>query len=461
MFYIFSTCFFAANGLENLLKCKSANVVILEENEKIRIEIKRVNRLYVYIHDDDYSLLNSIDFIAYIINTNKNKDLDIVIIASCSSMWLWDTLRRQSHNKHSLNKVKLISTKIPIFQLYQFIDEDFKNYPNLQQLNILDSDVCQQRIEGLNRSELLVLAKFLGGVKISQLSQILIKSPTTLHAQKKTGLMKMKKSNTVLHTGYPAFKDSDLYNLSSFEIEFIHAIYSRQLYALFQPVTDENRILYGCEILSRWNRKDKILLPGDFLPNIHSEYAWLLLTAFLLKEAVDMINKYDGRFLLTININTIVANHENFLEMMKAAKQKLKNDILAEKLVLEFEETIYLKKESKAVDNINNIQRLGFKIYLDDCYSESSAFFPARLIKFDGYKLDISIVNDLMHDVHALNLIKGLVYYCSISGAKCIAEGVDSLDKFKKLSSIGVLFFQGYLISPPLTHINLSRLFDL
>ncbi len=43
---------------------------------------------------------------------------------------------------------------------------------------------------------------------------------------------------------------------------------------------------------------------------------------------------------------------------------------------------------------------------LDDCFSRSSVLFPVRTVRFNEYKLDISIVNDLQRDPHALALIK-------------------------------------------------------
>ena len=71
--------------------------------------------------------------------------------------------------------------------------------------------------------------------------------------------------------------------LTPFEREFIHAIHSRQIFPVFQPIVDERLRLQGIEILSRWRKDGVVLPPGEFLPHIHSEYAWLLLTAFVLQ----------------------------------------------------------------------------------------------------------------------------------------------------------------------------------
>ncbi|HIA9329500.1 TPA: hypothetical protein ACWSSV_004977, partial [Klebsiella pneumoniae] len=72
------------------------------------------------------------------------------------------------------------------------------------------------------------------------------------------------------------YPKSDLFNkavLTACEREFIHAIHSRQIFPVFQPIVDDNLRVQGFEILSRW-RKDNIVLKSDeFLLHIHSEYA--------------------------------------------------------------------------------------------------------------------------------------------------------------------------------------------
>ncbi|MFV5930472.1 EAL domain-containing protein, partial [Klebsiella aerogenes] len=96
--------------------------------------------------------------------------------------------------------------------------------------------------------------------------------------------------------------------------------------------------------------------------------------------------------------------------------------------------------------------------FLDDCFSHSSVMFPVRTARFSGYKLDMSIVNDFQRDPHALVLIKSLVYYCQLTQNRCIAEGVDSLEKFNQLKALGVDRFQGYLFSPPVTREHLGEI---
>ena len=49
--------------------------------------------------------------------------------------------------------------------------------------------------------------------------------------------------------------------LSAFEREFVHAIHCRQVFPVFQPITDGRLMLKGIEVLSRWRRSGSVLLP--------------------------------------------------------------------------------------------------------------------------------------------------------------------------------------------------------
>ena len=176
-----------------------------------------------------------------------------------------------------------------------------------------------------------------------------------------------------------------------------------------------------------------------------------MLTAFVLREAVENINLHPGEFYFSVNIPAAIASNDNLIRMLETARQQLREPHLSSRLVLEFAETLDLNLQSKIADNISRLRKQGFAIMLDDC-------FPVRTVRFNAYKLDMSIVNDMQRDPHALALIKSLLYYCQLTGSRCVAEGVDSLDKFNRLKALGIDRFQGYLISPPVERENVSDL---
>ncbi|MDP1182882.1 EAL domain-containing protein [Klebsiella pneumoniae] len=106
-----------------------------------------------------------------------------------------------------------------------------------------------------------------------------------------------------------------------------------------------------------------------------------------------------------------------------------------------------------------NLQRVGFRIFLDDCFSLSSVVLPVRMPIFNGYKLDMSVICDLQNNPKISLLIKSLVYYCRLVQSHCIAEGIDSLESFNRFKELGVKFFQGDLFSSPVAQEDLDDVY--
>lgn len=225
-----------------------------------------------------------------------------------------------------------------------------------------------------------------------------------------------------------------------FESELVHAIQNGQVYPVFQPIVDIHLHIKGIEVLSRWRKDGVVLLPTEFLPNIQSEAIWFSLTAFVLQEAVQGINRYQGEFYFTVNIPTCIAHHHHLICLMETAWLQLHNPLWADCLVLEFAETVDLTQQGNTIANMRKIQERGFRIFLDDCFSQNSVIFPIRLARFCGYKLDKSIINDFQRDPHAMALIKKSYLLLPVNAERLHRRGVDSLEKFNKLKGMGLVF---------------------
>ncbi|MCM3109141.1 EAL domain-containing protein, partial [Bacillus velezensis] len=65
--------------------------------------------------------------------------------------------------------------------------------------------------------------------------------------------------------------------------------------------------------------------------------------------------------------------------LMETAWLQLHNPLWADCLVLEFAETVDLTQQGNTIANMRKIQERGFRIFLDDCFSQNSVIFPIRL----------------------------------------------------------------------------------
>ncbi|MDM7098539.1 EAL domain-containing protein, partial [Enterobacter hormaechei] len=89
------------------------------------------------------------------------------------------------------------------------------------------------------------------------------------------------------------------------------------------------------------------------------------------------------------------------------------------------------------------------------------AMLPIRLINVDGLKLDRDIVEHFVANDKDYSIIKAIQVYSDMTGTECVAEGVDSEEKFEKLVALGVKRFQGYYLSRAVKEEELDRMVRL
>ena len=411
-------------------------------------------RIVVFLPDNPLELLTTLQQAAVLLE-QAAAPLPMLILSRCPDRWLWHTLEHLVTRRSLLTKIRVAASDLPTRCIAaQLCGHGFQEAPFLTQRVENARRVYGKPTVGLSKSELNAILDLLHGYNIMERAQLRGISQKTLYNQRTSGLKKMAEHHPKLATHFPGNPEtrrnqSGIEALSPFEREFVHAIHCRQLFPVFQPIVDSNHRLQGMEILSRWRRNGTVLQPGEFLPQIRAEYAWQVLTAFVLQEAIQRINQHPGEFYFSLNIPAALASHECLPRMLETAKQQLHPPQRTDRLVLEFAETIEIGRRGKTAANIEKLKQLGFRIILDDCFSQGSVMFPVRQIQFSEYKLDMCIINDMQRDPHALALIKSLNYYCMLTGSRCVAEGVDSAEKFAMLKAIGIDRFQGYLISPP------------
>lgn len=468
MDHILSPCRFAAEGLARMMMQGSPHLVQLNSRSLTLSSLPvltSVRRIVVFLPDAPTELLTTLQTTAFLLEQAATP-LPMLILSRCPDRWLWHTLGHLVRHRSLLTEIRAVASDLPTRCIAALLrDHGLQNVPSLGQRADKEAWIYGTPTIGLSKPELNAILDLLHGYNPQERAQQRGISPKTLYNQKISGLKKMSEHYPQLATHFPGNSEarrnrSGSDALSAFEREFVHAIHCQQIFPVFQPIVDSHHRLQGMEILSRWRRDGTVLPPGAFLPQIHAEYAWQVLTAFVLQEAVQKINQYPGEFYFSLNIPAALASHECLPRMLNAAKQQLDPPQRTDRLVLEFAETLAFSQQGKTADNINTLKQLGFRIMLDDCFSQGSVIFPVRQIQFNEYKLDMGIINEMQHDPHALALIKSLNYYCMLTGSRCIAEGVDSKEKFRALKALGIDRFQGYLISPPVGGNRLERFID-
>ncbi|HBZ9867678.1 TPA: EAL domain-containing protein [Salmonella enterica subsp. houtenae] len=463
--HILSACPFATSGLDILVggvSCWRINPHTELDDYIYLDDVTVIRSMIVFIPDDPYWLLATLRRMVMLLNMSKSH-IPVLILSHCSASWLWNTLRKLVTDLDQLTSVTSASAVLPYEQLSSLISAGVKVEHRLEKQADKEEKTLGYCPKGMTIKELEVVMDLLKGCSVRNQSMARNISRKTLYNQRRTGLRKLKEQypflNIFFHdTKQKKHSEKRHLSFSLFEKEFLQGIQNGLVFPLFQPIVDCDFRVQGFEILSRWRKGGQELAPGMFLPNIRSRLLWLQLTEFILHAAINQIQRRKDNTYFSINIPSEILGDSDFLYMLSSVRQQLNHKNQFKRLALEIAETTILTNDIKMRQSILELKKLGFRVMLDDCFSEGSVMFPVRVAHFIDYKLDLNIVHDAQHDEYVCALIKSLTYYCSLTGSCCIAEGVDSLKKFRLLKDMGVQYFQGYIISPPLTEDELGSI---
>ena len=235
------------------------------------------------------------------------------------------------------------------------------------------------------------------------------------------------------------------------------AIGKGELVLHYQPQVDmgAGKVL-GVEALVRWNHpSDGLLSPGSFLNLIQDdEPLGMALTQWVLAQALNDLERLrEMGYMLGMSVNIIIPALEsmraaflNYLQKMLRQHATLDPELLS----LEIVENVLIDDLSEATNTINQMQKLGLKISLDDFGTGFSSLSYLKHLSFDELKIDQGFVRDMLHDREDMTIVQAVISLSQSFGVPVIAEGVETARHAEILLRLGCLRAQGYAISRPL-----------
>ncbi|MCK7356054.1 EAL domain-containing protein [Enterobacter roggenkampii] len=379
--------------------------------------------------------------------------------------WLYRTLTSLLNNSYQLSLIRVARVSDVISCIHTKYNV-FKDRSYLLRDRCRDN-ASQENVKWLTKREIDVLLNFYRGMSVKEMCDEMGLSNKTVYTHRKEGVLKLRLIKRWLHDPHNFKAEGGVKyqrpkkEFTNKETEIFNALIKREIFPAYQIITDRDKKGVGFEILIRWNKNGKIVKPASFLADISSHEIWLKITALVIHAAVSGINKYNGKYYFSVNIPPRLASGNALPDMAKKAIDMLLKPQWAEKLVFEFAEDIDVTKDKRIPETMRHLRNTGCRLFLDDCFSNHQTMFPVRQVHFDGLKLDRDIVEHFVANDNDYNLIKAIQLYSDMTGTDCIAEGVDSEEKFEKLVALGVKNFQGYYLSRAVKEEELDRMVRL
>lgn len=222
----------------------------------------------------------------------------------------------------------------------------------------------------------------------------------------------------------------------------------------YEPIIDARGRMVAVEALSRWFTRRGLILPDQYLSELHHQDLMEDHDYQILHQAArDMVwvYRHTGRWLdLHTNVTPAALGSPDLISTLEAVFET--SGLPAERLVLEILETGGLPSYAQMTSNLSGLSALGIRLALDDYPDQFSN--TARLVEvgsFDLIKLSGSLfwhVNSLPGEERrrmAISHLQSDVDRFHQLGYRVAAENIDSLYRLKVAQDLGVDLVQGYL----------------
>lgn len=237
------------------------------------------------------------------------------------------------------------------------------------------------------------------------------------------------------------------------ENDLKYAIQRKQFRLFYQPIISlsTNEII-GFEALLRWQHPELgMIFPKDFIPLAEETGLIVPIGKWVIYEACRRANEWQklmrvGRP-LTINVNLSPIQLSQ-LEIASDIGQIIKDTGIDPKtLHIEITESAIVKDIKTSQYMLEQIKKMGVRIYIDDFGTGYSSLSYLNEFPFDALKIDRTFVQEIKG---SRGLLKNIIQMAHELNMGVIGEGIESQEQLTRLSEFGCECGQGYYFSRPI-----------
>ncbi len=255
--------------------------------------------------------------------------------------------------------------------------------------------------------------------------------------------------------GAPSFIDDSWQFNDSVQEDYLEQVITyRLLSGVFQPIVDISRIeIFGFEGLIRGPSNSRLHMPFDLfreadLKNLTFEVEHL--SRQVLLEQFSMLNTANKKLFINMSPALLMQSKLDkgetiaFIHRLGLKPQDLIIEITEQNPTLEY------KLLSQAIEKYRDI---GFEIAMDDLGEGFSSLRLWSEIKPNFVKIDKHFVRDIHQDQVKFEFVRSIQQIAENSGAKVIAEGIETIEELEVIKDLKISFGQGYLFGRPESHL--------
>lgn len=219
--------------------------------------------------------------------------------------------------------------------------------------------------------------------------------------------------------------------------------------------------LIGAEVLCRWHNPERGLIkPDHFIPIFEKNGFITELDTYIWNQACTWLKNRICSGLpvipLSVNISRIDITNLDLGVFLPALVARYGLD--PSMLRLEITESVFISQKEKMVDTLCELRKAGFYIELDDFGIGYTSINVLRNLPIDMLKLDMSFLTGSDRFGRSGVITNAVIELAGKIHMEVLAEGVETQEQIRFMTSMGCDLAQGYYYSAPMAAVQFEAL---
>jgi diguanylate cyclase (GGDEF)-like protein len=247
------------------------------------------------------------------------------------------------------------------------------------------------------------------------------------------------------------------------ELHLQNVIETGALFLRYLPEIDmRTGEVLATEALVRWQHPTRGLLsPASFIAVAESINLAGELGRWVMRTACAEFARWRSRgfgleIVLRLNVSPVQLVSDGFVDSVASTLQEF--GLEPSSVCLEITENVVVQDIETTSITLAGLKRVGVQLAIDDFGTGYSVFSHLKALPVDVLKIDRGFVADLGANPNDLAIVRAIIALADSFGLQLVAEGVETEVAAKTLLSHGCHRAQGFLLSLPLSGVEMEAL---
>ena len=227
-----------------------------------------------------------------------------------------------------------------------------------------------------------------------------------------------------------------------------------ELYLNYQPILslEPNPHVAGLEVLLRWTDAERgPVSPATFIPIAEEIGLIRELGRWVIETACRQLTEWKlTRPHLHLAVNVSARQIPESLSPAWLAGTVQLYGLSPSDLILEITEGVLLADSEHCRVWLQTMHDMGFGLSLDDFGTGYSSLAYLKRMPVDIVKIDKSFIQGIEAETGDWTLVAAILAMARSLGVDVVAEGIETIDQFRLLQTMGCSYVQGYYLSRPI-----------